>query len=61
MAKIIEFPRQAERSHERGERGKASVARTQSAEIIIFPGVRIERIAVEGGTLSATSSVKTSG
>ena len=61
MAKILEFPLQHERSQDRSIKGNAPLARTQSAEIIIFPGVRIERIAIVGETPSATSSVKTIG
>jgi len=59
MAKILQFPLPAERSHDRSIKGNAPLARTQSAEIIIFPGVRIERFAAISNTPPTASSVKT--
>ncbi len=59
MAKIIQFPLPAEHSIDRSTKGRAPLAHTESAEIIIFPGVRIERFAAISNTSPAVSSIKT--
>jgi len=61
MAKILEFPKHAARSSKGDEKGTAPVARTKSAEIIIFPGVRIERRAKPNGPADALTSAHTQG
>jgi hypothetical protein len=59
MAKIIQFPLPAEHSIDRSTKGMAPLAHTESAEIIIFPGVRIERFAAISDRTHTVSSAKT--
>lgn len=61
MAKILEFPKSAEQTREQDVKGTASVAHTQSAEIIIFPGVRIERQLHPRSAINAPTSANTNG
>ena len=61
MAKILEFPKSAEFSRGRDVKGSAPIARTKSAEIIIFPGVRIERRLDTRLALDAPTSANTNG